>query len=142
MRFTIKGFIGMVSPVVKSYRLDLGMDVRALRQYPGIPFLHWCGETGSNMTFLSENVADFPNEGDKVAYLFGECDRWELARKPLEMAECMGRNGRPVCHHCDGNEVRLVSLDRGIYIARAYRDAMHRRFRAQLDAQQRRLVAA
>ena len=69
-------------PWIKNFRRDLLVhDKNAIEKDPGMPFLHFTGETGTYIEFLP-GPEDYPKKGERVKYLFGTASRnWILSQR-------------------------------------------------------------
>lgn len=111
-----------VKPLIRAYESDLEHDRAIIARNVGVPFLHWTGESGTHIVMLiSADSEFFPKAGQEVPYLFGHSDRNQLAGKPLEFAQAMGKFNYPTVHYFDGYSLHKITQQRAEEIARIYR---------------------
>jgi len=111
------------SPFIKSYRDDLVKhDREFLRKNPGVPFLHFTGETGTHLIQLDTN--GYPKKSERVPYLFGTATREEILKCQMSVVPAMEhRYGRgKLAMYFDGTRLREISYRRAAIIARDYEE--------------------
>jgi hypothetical protein len=108
-------------PIIKAYHDDLiKHDKRDLENNPGVPFLHFTGDTGTYL-FLMIPAEDYPAKGEKVKYLFGMADRNHILRQYLKTIECMKRvNRQDLILYFNGKRLIEINQERAESIARKY----------------------
>ena len=121
-----------VSPLVKHYRGDLEKhDREALEQWPGVPFLHWTRDTGTDLCFLP--AADdecFPPYGQRVKYLFGTADREHILDGKVQIAKYHLREpSRYTAHFFSGKVLRSVTVEKSVEIAEQYARPIREKWR-------------
>jgi len=107
-------------PFIKYYRDDLLVhDLNALNKNPGIPFLHFTGETGTHIVFLRP-AEDYPEE--PYPYLFGMTTREkEIHDLPEIVASMKTRYDREdLALYYNGKQLREVAYPEVTRIARDY----------------------
>jgi len=110
------------SPFIKSYRDDLVKhDREFLRKNPGVPFLHFTGESGTHLYAMwpSEKL---PGKGEVVKYLFGYSTREEIIESEFSVIPSMKtRYGRgDMAMYFDGQKLQEISYDKATRIAEKY----------------------
>ena len=114
-------------PIIESYHDDLiKHDLNSLTRYPGIPFLHFTGTTGTHLVIMHPADNDrFPPPGEQVPYLFGTADRNHILEGKVITVECMGKSWRQdLILHYDGNRLRKVSHEKSLEIVKTYANAV------------------
>ena len=110
-------------PLIEAYHTDLTIhDKRWLRENPGVPFLHFTGETGTHLTRL--DTKGFPKKGERISYLFGTATREEILESNLSVVPDMKhRYGRgKLAMYFDGTRLREISYRRAASIAKDYEE--------------------
>lgn len=111
-----------VNDVVKHYRDDLIKHDKAwLEENPGVPFLHFAGECGTDL--IDHIPADkYPARGVRVPYLFGSADREHILRGITSIVESIEKSGsRPVVHYFNGRELIPIDFELAKRVAQNYR---------------------
>lgn len=110
-----------VRPLMTAYDSDLTLDLQQIANHPEIPFLHWTRKTGTDLALLyPANHPKWPAVGVKVQYLFGLCDRRELAHKPTEQALYWQRTEVELVVYFDGQRLRKITANQALDIAENY----------------------
>ena len=111
-------------PFIKAYHNDLiKYDRGELDRCPGVPFLHFTGDTGTYLEMMPEHDhKDYPAPDVRVPYLFGMADRWHILRgKVTVVVDCVGRNNRTdLILYYNGITLRAITLERAKDIIREY----------------------
>ena len=86
--------LDLAGPIIQDYRDDLIKHDRAdIEQNPGIPFLHFTGQTGTHLVFL--HPADheiWPAPGEIVRILFGRGTRLDVLANKREYVHSMKKH--------------------------------------------------
>lgn len=108
-------------PIIKAYHDDLiKHDKRDLEKNPGVPFLHFTGDTGTYLFFMIP-AREYPAKGETVLYLFGKAGRYHILRQFVKMVECMKRvNRQDLILHFNGKRLIETSQERAEGIAWKY----------------------
>lgn len=111
-----------VRPTLMRYHTDLGYDKEAIEEHPGVPFLHWAGDSSTHIIMLVPE-SEYPKEGVEVEYLFGVADRHHILNGVQVMAKyftnpCGGKTLH--CHHYDGRKLRRITIEKAVEIAQDY----------------------
>ena len=106
-------------PILKFYKEDLTKhDKRELRKNPGVPFLHFTGDTGTHMGFLLPSEK-YP-EG-QVPYLFATADKWHILEQQKVMVKCMRKvNRQSLILYFDGKKLHNITQDKAEAIIADY----------------------
>jgi hypothetical protein len=114
-------------PLIKAYYNDLiKLDREAIEKNPGMPFLHFTGDTGTYL-FLMIPAEDYPKIGETVPYLFGKSDRNHILRQYLKIVECMKRvNRQDLILYFNGKRLIEIKQERAESIARKYENKIWR----------------
>lgn len=117
-------------PLIKVYHNDLiKHDKRTLRKNPGVPFLHFTGDTGTYL-FLMIPAEEYPVKGEVVPYLFGKSDREHILQQYLKTVECMKRvNRQDLILYFNGKSLIEINQERAESIARKYEDRIYAEWR-------------
>ena len=111
-------------PWIKMYRKDLLVhDKNAIEGAPGMPFLHFTGETGTHIEFMP-GPEDYPKKGERVKYLFGTADRQHILDQRVKCVKHMPKLTRQdvVLFYPGGNfNVRDISQEMANGIINDYR---------------------
>ena len=99
-------------PIITSYQNDLLVhDKNHLEMYPGRPFLHFTGDTGTHIITLFF-IEDYPAKHEEVPYLFGHADRDHILGELTSVVEAMSRcNRMDLILYFDGNKLREVTYE-------------------------------
>jgi hypothetical protein len=108
-------------PLIEVYHDDLiKHDKRDLENSPGVPFLHFTGDTGTYL-FLMIPAEDYPAKGVTVPYLFGKADRNHILRQYPKTVEHMKRvNRQDLILYFNGKRLIEINQERAESIARKY----------------------
>lgn len=109
---------------VLNYRGDLAFDQQSIEANPGVPFLHWTRENGTELDF-HPNASDpsWPAKGERVPYLFGQADRRHILRMKVEIARYwVGKD--VTCLHFDGTRFHEVTPEQAVQIAQGYQQCI------------------
>lgn len=114
-------------PIIKAYYNDLiEHDKRAIEENPGVPFLHFTGDTGTYL-FLMIPAEDYSAKGEVVPYLFGKADRNHILRQFPKTVEHMKQvNRQDLILYFSGKRLIEISQGRAEHIARRYADKIWR----------------
>ena len=100
---------------------DLTIDLQAIAKHDGVPFLHWTRKCGTDLALLhAADSEQFPPNGRRVPYLFGTCDRDQLAHKPVEQAEYWQAHETELVLYFDGQTIRKLSVSQAVDVAQGY----------------------
>ncbi len=68
--------------IITNFRNDLLVhDKNAIESDPGMPFLHFTGDTGTYIEFMPD-PEDYPKKGERVKYLYVTASRdWILSQR-------------------------------------------------------------
>jgi hypothetical protein len=119
-----------VSPRLEHWRTDLTKhDRRWLKRNPGVPFLHYTRETGTDLVALhAADDAYWPAEGEQIPYLFATADRWHILKQVAVIidyeAQTMAREGDRLILHYDGRKLRRIDNPKAREIGRDYTRAI------------------
>ena len=119
-------------PLINAYHNDLIMhDRRALENNPGVPFLHFTGDTGTYLLFMIPAEA-YPAKGVTVPYLFGKADRGHILRQYLKTIECMKKvNRQDLILYFNGKRLIEINQERAESITRKYEGRIFGEWRKQ-----------
>lgn len=112
---------GLSLPHIKHFKDDLLVHDRTwLRNHPGVPFLHWTRETGTDLCglFPADHEA-WPKAGEEKPYLFSHAKREHFLRHAVIHAQCRARYPKEclLALYFDGSRVAEVSVEKAIEIA-------------------------
>jgi hypothetical protein len=118
-------------PLITHWREDLTKHDREgiEQEHPGVPFLHWTRDTGTNISFLIPWDA-YPKLGEVVPFLFGVADREHLLNEVVGFAEwhAKGINDpkRFTVHYFDGKKLKQITVQKAVQIAKEYAAGIQR----------------
>jgi hypothetical protein len=117
-------------PIIKMYRDDLlKHDKREITRNPGVPFLHFTGDTGTYAFFLIPGEK-YPPKGEFVPYLFGKAGRGHILRQFAKTVECMRRvNRQDLILYYNGKRLIEISQKRAESIAQRYENKIRSEWR-------------
>jgi hypothetical protein len=97
-----------VLPLVEDWKADLTEhDRQTIENFPGTPFLHFTGKTGTYLVLLLPEER-YPKKGELIPYLFGRADREYLLKEVAIVVEAMRRTNRQLLIiYCDGKDLLL-----------------------------------
>ena len=119
-------------PLIKAYHNDLIVhDKKAITENPGIPFLHFTGDTGTCLMLLIP-AKDYPAKGEKVPYLFGIADRLHILKEKTEIVRCMRTiNRRDLVLCFDGEKLGVITQEWAESIVQKYQEKISLEWRKQ-----------
>ena len=131
MKNVHKELVEKTLSLIETYHDDLLVhDKNQIEAYPGRPYLHFTGDTGTLMVTLYEKE-DFPGRDEKVPYLFGYADRNHILKGIMEQVKCVLRINRRDCMlYYNGITLKSVEYYRAKEIAEDYTAKMERQFKA------------
>ncbi len=110
-----------------AYETDLEThDKEAIETSPGVPFLHWTRDSGTEIVMLWDMKSDvWPMYGVQVPYLFGTADRNHMLDQKIAIAEWhlrtpSGGDNKYICHYYDGVRIMPVTCAKAVEIAKEY----------------------
>jgi hypothetical protein len=108
-------------PLIKAYHDDLiKYDKREIAENPGVPFLHFTGDTGTYAFFMIP-AEEYPAKGKIVPYLFGKADRFHILRQFVKLVENMRRiNRQSLILYFNGKRLIEISQERAESLAQKY----------------------
>ena len=114
-------------PLIDAYHDDLLVhDKRDLENSPGVPFLHFTGDTGTYLLFMIPAEA-YPAKGVTMPYLFGKADRGHILRQYLKTIEHMKKvNRQDLILYFNGKRLIEINQERAESITRKYEDKIWR----------------
>ena len=117
-------------PIIKAYHNDLLVHDRStIEKHPGVPFLHFTGDTGTHL-LLMISAEDYPTKGEIVPYLFGWASRQHILRQFAETVENMKNvNRQDLILYCNGKRLIEINQGRAESIARRYESEIWRDWR-------------
>lgn len=98
-------------PLIEAYHDDLlKHDREMITDNEGVPFLHYTRSCGTHL-FLMHGSDNLPKKGDRIPFLFGTADRYQIAKGVVDCAASCVRDGNihNLVHYFDGT--RLKRLD-------------------------------
>lgn len=110
-------------PIIQAYHNDLVVhDKNTIAEYPGIPFLHFTGDTGTYMVMmLPHDHKGWPRESERVPYIFGTADRWHILKGLRDYVQGMKRvNRQDLILHFNGKTFREIAQSDAEYIIEEY----------------------
>jgi hypothetical protein len=129
---TVKAFS---LPHIKAFHNDLLVhDKKLIADNPGVPFLHWTRDSGTDILFLPELDA-YPARGVRVPYLFGTADRNHLVKSAKVICEYRTRQyatPQNVVLHYTGKTIKVIGVQRAAEIGRDY----YNRLMSEIDRQE------
>ena len=118
-------------PIIKSYQKDLlCWDLAAILRNPGIPFIHFTGDTGTHIEPLTP-ADKYPERDEKVRYLFGWADRNHILNGKMESVKCMKRvNRQDLILFYNGKTVKEITQKEAEAIIEEYTRSIRRQWAA------------
>jgi hypothetical protein len=112
-------------PHIKHYKEDLLYhDMNWIRGNPGIRFLHFTRECGTDLVGLypHDHVA-WPKAGEKVPYLFGFASREHILEQTTEIVKYRAHYGsNKLTLYCNGSNVVEIRMHQAIELAQANKE--------------------
>lgn len=107
--------------LMEAYHDDLLVhDKTELDRYPDHRFLHFTGSTGTTIITLY-NADEYPNNDERVPYLFGTADRWHILKGITETLNCLPRcNRMDLILYFNGKTLKPITFERAQDIVRDY----------------------
>lgn len=121
-------------PIMAAYHKDLLVhDRRSIEQFPGVPFVHFTGTTGTTIIFFSD-ITCYPKKYEKVRYIFGISDRVHILKdSTIALTEALPKSNRTILiQHFDGHKVHKITMEQAAYVVRAYYIDMMKQFKKDL----------
>lgn len=116
--------VAAVQPLLKGYQDDLLVhDKRSLvEQYPGVPFLHWTREHGTDLVILHPAESEaWPKAGESVPYLFAMANRVHILNQIVVLAKYElkedGMESKRTCHYFNGKTLKQITCARAVEVA-------------------------
>ena len=112
-------------PLIEAYHNDLIKHDRAsFDRNSTTPFIHFTGSTGT--AFVSLHAFEvYPKSTDKLPFLFGEVDRFELLASIMERIKALKTcNRMDLIQYYDGDTVKDITYEEALSIGQAYTDSM------------------
>jgi len=109
-------------PVIKAYHDDLlKHDKRLLEQFPESRFLHFAGEHGTHIVFITKHT-EYPPKGKLVRYIFDFADRYKILmdKRPLVGSILKNPMWTSKIHFFDGHRLRRVDAVKAREIMQDY----------------------
>jgi len=108
-------------PFIQHYKNDLlKHDRRTIFSDPGIPFLHFTGDTGTYLIQLHKE-GKYPAKGEIVPYLFGHANREHLLSEVFGCVQSMRTlNRQDLILYFNGKKLVEISQDNAERIASSY----------------------
>ena len=99
-------------PIITSYHDDLlKHDKNHLDNFPGRPFIHFTGDTGTHIITLWL-FEDYPSKFEEVPYIFGTAGRQHILDELTSTVDCMKScNRMELIMYFDGLELRIISYE-------------------------------
>lgn len=108
---------------IKSYMDDLMVhDKRDICDNPSVPFIHFTGETGTNLFFLRPYDSEYwPKKGEKAPFIFGYAGREHMLKDGLSVVPLQPNYGRDkLVMYFDGKRLKKIDQTRANSIAAEY----------------------
>lgn len=124
-------------PTIKAYIEDLiKIDRHSIETNPGTPFIFGCRETGTGLSLMYKNMAEYESAGLKVGekYIFGtirdEQHKIEILKAQKQQVTYIGA-GNTVFYYYDGHKLRKSTREKceeihSAHIDKIIRDAAHK----------------
>ena len=112
----------LAAPIIKAYHDDLFKhDRRSIESNPGVPFLHFTGDTGTHIV-LMEGAETYPPRTETAHYFFGNADRYHILDGKKSMVETMKRvnRGDLVLYYSGNGTVRKITQEKAEQIVSDY----------------------
>lgn len=121
----MKSLIDACLPSIESYHDDLLVhDVKAIANYPGVPFLHFTRAWGTQILFMPDAWHEsWPARGVEVPYLFATADRHHILSQIAIMAKYDYHLLRLV-HYFDGTLLHKITRERAIELSLKHQRAV------------------
>lgn len=119
-------------PHIKHYKDDLLVhDKKAIEDHPGVPFLHWTRDYGTQMLLLRpHDHASWPaSDSEQAQFLFGQCNRRKMIHELCEIAKYFAKTDRDYIHlvlHFDGHLLHEITKERAVEIAIRWKASVER----------------
>ena len=112
-------------PLIEAYHDDLiKHDLRDILDHPGVPFLHFTGNTGTHLERL-DPAETYPAKGKLVPYIFGTADRRHILEQKIAVVDTMKRvNRMDMILYYDTVIIRKISHEKAQEIIRNYARAI------------------
>ena len=110
-------------PLIKAYHDDLiKHDRKTIAENPGVPFLHFTGDTGTHLVSLIP-AEDYPAKGELVEYLFGVAGRVHILKQAVLVVQCMKKvNRQDLILYFDGEKLREITQEKAELITWEYQE--------------------
>lgn len=110
-------------PLIKTYHDDLiKHDKKSILENPGVPFLHFTGDTGTYAFFMIP-AEEYPAKGESAQYLFGRAGRFHILQQFSKMVECMKRvNRQDLILYFDGEKLTEITQEKAEDLAWKYQE--------------------
>lgn len=124
-----------VLPLITAYHNDLLVhDKTSIEGNPGVPFLHFTGDTGTHMVRLI-SAEEYPAKGARVKYLFGTAGRDHLLDEVVSAIRQMPRvNRRDLVLYFNGIKLQEINQVKAEEIAEKYRHKIRREWSQRITA--------
>lgn len=121
----MKTLITACIPLIEHYKDELlVIDVKAIAEHPGMPFVHYARKWGTQLMMLAPHDHPcWPARGVHEPYLFGTADREHMLKGLCDVAEYRFEDFRQA-HYFDGAILRPITLERAIAIVREHRTSV------------------
>lgn len=125
-------------PHIKHFKEDLTVhDKDAIRDHPGIPFLHWTRDHGTQILLLRphDHISWPKTDGELKPFLFGNCDRRKMLSELSEIAKYFAKPDRDQIHkvlHFDGSALHEITKENAVEIASQWRRDVDREWNKQV----------
>lgn len=109
-------------PIIKHYREDLTKhDRNDFRRNPGMPFLHFTGDTGTYLFFLQPSDK-YPAPGEVVPYIFGVAGRRHILNDQVNTIMALRKmNRQDLILYFNGKTLKEITQDEAEGVAEEYR---------------------
>lgn len=114
-------------PYIKYYKEDLLVhDKDAIKAFPGVPFIHWTRDCGTQILLLRPHDHDsWPKtDGELKPFIFSQCDRRKMIYELSEIAKYFAKPDRDQIHkvlHFDGSALHEITKEKAVEIAIQWR---------------------
>ena len=118
---------GMKS-LMLNYQNDINIDIDCIKDKQNVPFIHYLRENGSHIIFLNP-VNTYPLIGQRVKYLFGYVNRYQLLDTKQESHDAIIKNFKEQlisCHYFNGYEFLKVESSNIGNILKDYKEKIER----------------
>jgi len=125
--------VAICLPLLSHHHDDLLVhDRESIERDPSCPFLHYARDMGTTIIMMPD-AGTYPRRNERIKYLFGTADRWQILRDVAGMAEYHTRpNNNPeqyTVHHWDGKQLRKITADKAVEIAKQYQRSIEHQWR-------------